>query len=79
MQEILSKTYAELTSDKERGLASDEITKFVEATKERNIHYVTPDGEETPVEWLNLPVTYIRFRIFWQLFKNGGTLKDTLV
>lgn len=79
MQEIMNKTYAELSSDKERGLASDTITRFVENTKERNIKYVTPEGEETPIEWLNLPITYIRFRILWLLFKNGGTLKDILV
>ena len=79
MQEILSKTYAELSNDKERGLASDAITRFVEDTKERNIKYVTPEGEETPMEWLNLPVTYIRFRVLWQSFKNGGILKDILV
>ncbi len=79
MQEIMNKAYAELSSDKERGYASDAIARFVEETKERNIKYVTPEGEETPIEWLNLPITYIRWRIFWQLFKNGGTLKDTLV
>ena len=79
MQEIMNKTYAELSSDKERGLASDTITRFVENTKERNIKYVTPEGEETPIVWLKLPVTYIRFRILWLFFKNGGTLKDILV